>query len=523
MLTISLLEERLYEQSIHGPRPSSRKIAAKANHDLLLALTAETSTLPPNATVLERLYAFKHQIAFRPSCLTCNGPLHDWSLKRFDVKNGYTKFCSAACSKRHPDTNAKLVATSLAKYGVDSPLKAASVKQKIESSNLNRFGFKTSLQASHVKEARLLALNKYHADERKLRFAALKRIGQRAYADFCVEVDEGLFLDKLMMRFTHSCGHTFEVRLINGQPPRCPKCDPQKSNITQPHKVIRELITAEFIENSRSLLKPSRKELDLYIPSVKLGIEINGLYWHSFFSEERSLVQLTKTYHLEKTKLAEANGIKLLHIWEHEVNDSRMHDLILSRLGKTQKIGARTLAVRTIPHDVARQFISANHIQGSVNSSYQAGLFNDDELLAVMTFGKPRFNKTVEWELLRFCSKAKTTVVGGASRLLAKFIKDVNPSSILSYSDRRLGGGTVYAMLGFKLAAQTAPGYFYWKTDKAKLELVSRYMAQKHKLGKLLGEKFDASLTEQQNMLNAGYGMIYDCGQNVFVKHIKTK
>jgi hypothetical protein len=40
-----------------------------------------------------------------------------------------------------------------------------------------------------------------------------------------------------------------------------------------------------------------------------------------------------------------------------------------------------------------------------------------------MTFGKCRFDKKHEWELLRFCNKLGCHVPGAASRLLKHFEK----------------------------------------------------------------------------------------------------
>lgn len=522
MITIELLEERLYEQSKHGLRPSSRKIAARDNQALISELAAVTAYLPQDASILERIYSVKHGLTSRPCCQTCGGPLHSRALSRFKISEGYTKFCSPRCVRGNPAVQAKQVATCLAKYGVSSVLRAEAVRDKIKQTNLERHGVESTLQATHVAAARAAGLKAYHNDDRRMRLAALKRIGQREYPDYKVELDEQLFLSDLTMRFTHSCGRVFEARLLNGQAPRCPSCDPQRSNITAPHKSIVKLLEPYcglgLVQNSRSMLKPSRKELDIYVPSARLGIEINGLYWHSFFAEERALIQLTRDYHLEKTRLAEANEIQLIHIWEHEANDPRMHDILLSKLGATVKIGARKLETRLISYKQAQEFLLKNHLQGSVVSSYQVGLFRADELLAVMTLGKPRFSKDADWELLRLCSKLGITVVGGASKMLARFVKDVAPSSILSYAERRLSSGNVYKALGFALMRRTSPGYFYWKTDNGSIRIVSRYMAQKHKLPKLLGDSFNVELTEQQNMLKQGYGLVYDCGQLVFIK-----
>ena len=64
-----------------------------------------------------------------------------------------------------------------------------------------------------------------------------------------------------------------------------------------------------------------------------------------------------------------------------------------------------------------------------------------------MTFGKPRYNKNYEWELVRFCSHFQ--VVGGAEKLFTYFRNRYKPKSIISYCDKSKFIGKVYTNLGF--------------------------------------------------------------------------
>jgi hypothetical protein len=61
----------------------------------------------------------------------------------------------------------------------------------------------------------------------------------------------------------------------------------------------------QIIRHDRNIL--NGQELDFYIPIKKIGIEFNGTYWHSDLKKE-------KAYHFNKSKLAEANGVRLIHI-----------------------------------------------------------------------------------------------------------------------------------------------------------------------------------------------------------------
>ena len=65
----------------------------------------------------------------------------------------------------------------------------------------------------------------------------------------------------------------------------------------------------EIIENDRTIISP--KELDIYIPSKKLAIEFDGLYYHSELF-------VNKNYHLDKTNECNKKGIDLIHVYEDD-------------------------------------------------------------------------------------------------------------------------------------------------------------------------------------------------------------
>lgn len=263
----------------------------------------------------------------------------------------------------------------------------------------------------------------------------------------------------------------------------------------------------EMVENDRTIL--GGKELDVYIPNMKLAFEYDGLHWHKNDSER----------HLEKTMLCEQNGIHLIHIFENEWLYKQ--DIVKSRiknlLGVYDKIiYARKCEVRIVDSKESFEFQLENHIQGGVNSKVNLGLYYENELVSLMTFSKPRFNKKYEWELVRFCNKLGYHVPGGASRLLKHFERAYNPKSIVSYADRRWSQGNLYSKIGFKLVSASKPNYWYFNSDKV---LGSRVKYQKHNLSNIL-KTFDKSKSEWMNMKDNGFDRIFDCGNLVFVKEI---
>jgi hypothetical protein len=262
------------------------------------------------------------------------------------------------------------------------------------------------------------------------------------------------------------------------------------------------------INNTRTVIPPL--ELDIYLPDHNIAIEYNGLYWHS------ELADIDKNYHLNKTQLCQEKGIRLIHIFENEwiLQPEIVKSRLLSILHKNASIYARKCTIIQLTSKQSREFFNTTHIQGSANASVCYGLMYNNELVAAMSFGKSRFNKSIEWELVRYSNKLNYSVVGGASKLFQHFIKQHNPGSVISYSDKRWNTGGLYLQLGFQHSHSSTPNYFYFKKNSN--ILLSRQQFQKHKLKDKL-EIFDPTLTEWQNMVNNGYNRIWDCGNLVFV------
>lgn len=286
----------------------------------------------------------------------------------------------------------------------------------------------------------------------------------------------------------------------------CLKC----SNNGGPSIIEKELkdfiksLNIEIVTNTKKIISPL--ELDIFIPSHNIAIEFNGLYWHNEIYKDND-------YHLNKTQLCEEKGIQLIHIFEDEWLDKQ--DIVKSRLKNilgltSNKIYARKCIIKEVSSKDTKKFVNDNHIQGNVNSKYCFGLYHNDELVSVMTFSKRPMINNKEFELLRFCNKLNTTVVGGANKLLQHFIKTYQPKEIISYADRRWSRGNLYEKLGFKFTHNSKPNYSYVIGKNRE----NRFKYQKHKLIK---EGYDSNKSEHNIMLERGIYRIYDCGNKVYL------
>ncbi len=300
---------------------------------------------------------------------------------------------------------------------------------------------------------------------------------------------------------------------------RCKKCHPVLCGTSRPELEMIDFIKMVckdeiVLNNDRKLIYPL--EIDCYIPSKKLAFEFDGMFYHSEIGGRKS-----KFYHLAKTELCAKIGVKLIHIFEDEWNCKKgiVKSRICNLLGKHEvTLFARKCTVQRVQDKVSRNFLTNNHLQGSIRSKVSYGLFYNGDLISLMTFGRNRFSSKQQWELLRFCNKLGYHIPGAASRLLKHFISDFKPISIVSYADRRWSSGKLYEALGFTLDHFSEPNYWYLAPKT--LFRSSRMQFQKSKLSSLL-QTFDIELTEIENMRANGYDRIFDCGNLVYVKQFR--
>lgn len=274
----------------------------------------------------------------------------------------------------------------------------------------------------------------------------------------------------------------------------------------------------EFIRHDRNEIKP--KELDIWIPENKIAIECNPTSSHNSSNPMYDSGEPMKySYHQIKTNLCEEKGIRLIHIFGYEWNHKRniIESIIRNALGKTEnRIFARNCELREVCYSDAKSFLVDNHRQGFANSSVRLGLYFEDELVSLMTFGSARrtigVNKNTEcWELVRFCNKLNTSVVGGASKIFKRFVAQFDPSDIISFSDRAHTTGNLYTTLGFSERGRSAPGYV-WVNSNTDIAY-NRVNAQKANLKKFLSdESIDLSKTESEIMEEHGFVKVYDSG-----------
>jgi hypothetical protein len=453
----------------------------------------------------------------------------------------------------------KIESTNLEKYGVKRPLESKEIQDKTKNSMVKNHGVPHGLQSDKIRKKtfdsylknnnirdivlkikqtkqRLYGDKQYNNSPKNIN-TCLKKYGVKNVLEtnspFRKKVGDNKFISSFK-KYKHAdkinvididtdckiscseCGlestvnRNFLVNRGNSGRVMCLNCNPYGTSYSNPETELEMFLSnIEYVKKDRTVL--DGKEIDILLPSINLGIEFDGLYWHSDLF-------LDKNYHLNKTKLANSKGYQLIHIFEDEwyFKEDVVKSIINNKLGVVdKKIYARNCDIRLVGSKDCSNFLNENHIQGKINSSVRIGLYYENELVSIMTFGKLRKSlgsKHVEghFEMLRFCNKLNHNVVGGASKLFKYFIKNYEVDKITSYSDNRYFDGSLYEKLGFTYEGDTSPSYWYTKN-------VSRYHRFKYRKDVLVKEGFDPKKSESQIMKERGFNRIWDCGNKKWV------
>jgi hypothetical protein len=522
----------------------------------------------------QKIWHFLEGARQQPKCVTCGKVTVGWKSFSRGYATYCSPGCMARApeviSRRVANTDyaataARAKETNLERYGVECVLaKGTAARDKMEATNLERYGNKNPFATEHGKaaiartnlerhgnatyiasldgrskaesawggsspfvraevlaKARESTLEHYgvdnyfgssdHRHKQTSRITErLESIVERRHPDL---LDKAIDFPTRTLSFTcPKCGVRSDgvdlffmyLRAVRYGITPCVKCLPKNESAGE--LALYHMVVKEFPDAVRNV-KFDRLEIDVYVPSRKIGFEFNGLFWHREAG-------VGKMYHLTKSEHMEARGIKLFHVWEDDMVDpERLRSRVLNSLGKSERgIGARKLSLRVIPTAEAHRFCEAHHLYGGSPASYAVGAFDGAELKAVMTFGTPRFNENVQWELLRFCCYGGNHYPGVASRLFTLFRSECPLGRVLSYADRAWTfrpGGSLYEKLGFRFESNTPPSYWYIVKGRR----IHRMSMTKKRLAEMGG----TGNTEADMAESLGLYRVYNLGHLRFV------
>jgi len=205
--------------------------------------------------------------------------------------------------------------------------------------------------------------------------------------------------------------------------------------------------------NCRSIIPPF--ELDIYISSKSLAIEINGNYWHSEAAGKNS------GYHLYKTLGCLSSGVKLIHIFESEVIKSFpiIRSVVKSLIGAGKRlVNSESCKVSEISESLAERFLKKYCLNPNVRGSLNLGIFCRDKILSVMVIENVSDGS---YNLLAHVGNFSFNVEGGLQKFLKFFEEKYSPESLAVQVNRRWDDGSEYQKLGFSLIRISTPNCYH--------------------------------------------------------------
>ena len=395
----------------------------------------------------------------------------------------------------------------LEKYGVENPAQVEEFKQKKKQTCLEKYGFENPRQSSEIQTKIEDTCEKRYGIRNLLSSEEFRKKGSKTLLEKYGVKNPGQIKghhEKSTQTSIEKYGVDHFKQLPSERNKLSQWCEenPEKLFTSKAEQEIKDWIRTFYPSATKH--RQDGHEIDIFIPELKIGIEYNGLFWHSESTKVR-------TYHLEKTKHFQQLGIRVAHIFEHEWRDKKhqVQSYILSAIGKNSiRLSPRNCNVvwSDSKEEIKRahQLLDDYHIQGHARSTkYVTNVYYNEELVATATFGKHHRNGE-QWVLSRFCTRYGHTVRGLLGKV-SKLAYSNLQQPIISWADYRLSQGNGYEKSGWKFEELLPPDYFYFKISTS--QIISKQSRQKKKVNT------PEEMTEIEHAHLDGLERVWDCGK----------
>ena len=220
----------------------------------------------------------------------------------------------------------------------------------------------------------------------------------------------------------------------------------------------------EFVENTKPFKSPNTNrqlELDIVIPSKRVAIEFDGIYYHSEgmlmckydYDDEKVLKLWNHNYY--KTELGEQINLQVLHIRDVDFIKNHKTPQINSLINRFT-LSPNTLLfdydIKEVDYEESLKFHKENSIFNSDDFDKSFGLYQDDELIQLVSL---KGNKIINYSVNNYVilSRDEERIIFDwikkkFKKVSAEFIRDVYPTKYVE-------------KLGFKIKEKMLPTYEY--------------------------------------------------------------
>lgn len=290
----------------------------------------------------------------------------------------------------------------------------------------------------------------------------------------------------------------------------CPKCGATLSHGEE--TILKLLSKLQPQQRNRTIL--NGKEIDIYIPSLKLGVEYNGLYWHSEANGKN------KNYHINKLNNCKKQGVNLIQIFEDEWINHRV---------PCEQILINTCHLNTIfdictdkykMYDIkdtqkVNNFLNTYSLYGEATFNKCVGMIYDNHIVGVITLKKR--HKEDKWILNRFATINNVNRELIFHNLFEYFITTNSINEIKIIVNKRWEPNqfnNIYIKCGFKLTKETKPICSYFNCSISNCKRFSKNSVKK--LLKFKYGKHSIITSKSKHIKELGFHKIWDCGLAIY-------
>lgn len=441
------------------------------------------------------LFLFMNGMSEPKRCKCC-----DNFLKFESFNYGYiTIYCSAKCKANDPEMIIKTKITNLDRYGSEYVGGSKTIQDKIKKTTKERWGVKNVFELTNFNKFDFESYQSQRAIQKKENNIISKTTTIITRNNKFKEKHKDInFINSIGDIVSFKCGceknkicemskATFMFRYKNNIP-TCNHCNPVDWTFSYAEQQIFEFIQTvtkdEILTKNRKIIKP--KELDIYIPSKKLAIEYDGLYWHSD-------IHNLSTDHIDKTFACEKQNIRLIHIFEDEwLDKSDIVKSILSHIFNSpnqQIVRIKNCEIKMIDNETTKNFFLLNSLDYLIitvdNQYYNFGIYYNNELIGIVTF-KTKDQRGYE---LYFATKNNCKV-----DIMPVIQKFSNINNVITTSVDRRYPTRSFILNNFDLIESTEPDFYY--VDKHNTPIAKRH--------------------KSEVTLPTTMPKIYDCGRRIY-------
>ena len=420
------------------------------------------------------------------------------SLKTLEVRQKIEKTNLEKYGHKNVSNNKEIIEKIKAHDGIG--LRSKTAQEQYKQTNIERYNVENPQQNPEIRQKTLESFaRKIAANPDKYKIANVLK-------------GTGFWLDLPTMSLTDIClKYDIPYQSTASILSRPAYLERFRNTYTYPRQQSQRAVAKEIaamglnvILNDKSVIG---KELDILIPSKNYAIEYNGSYWHS---EACLKTTVAAKKHIEKTLLCRNKNIRLFHLFEKDwqTRPNQVLTFLRSALGQNQiLVDARKCE---LAEDLGPDLVENNHIQGASSRVIKTFdlTYNGEWIASMHAAHHHRNNNTSDLVLSRLAFNDNTTIRGGASKLfcaMKKWAQNNGYNNIISWSDTAWTEGAIYKTLGFEMVKEWPPGYFYW--DMKNNKYVSAQSQQKKMV------KCPDTLKEHEWAKQRGLYRIWDCGK----------